>query len=55
MEVECPKCYACIMDVDEELPNNACDDAETECPECDHVFTIGWVAEAEVRDNRLNT
>lgn len=49
MEIECPFCKK-ESEVDgEDLPDNACDDAEYECPHCDYLMNIGWYATAEVR------
>ena len=53
MEVECPKCNR-FQDVDhDDLPRDACDDKDFECNDCEHVFTIGWIAEVEVRQANL--
>lgn len=50
--VECPKCEkAC--DVADDLPDCACDDAEFTCPFCEHEFSIGWYAVAEVKESGL--
>lgn len=55
MYIECPKC---TLNIDTELtdfdmPDRACDDAELQCPECNHVFVVGWYAELEVRESNL--
>jgi len=48
MNIECPNCKT-NQDVTDDLPANACDSEEFECPNCEHVFLIGWYATAEVR------
>jgi hypothetical protein len=50
MYIDCPKCGE-NNDLDcDDLPANACDDNEDyECKHCEHVFSIGWSAEAELR------
>lgn len=49
-EIICPHCRIEIVDIDsEELPERACDDAEMECPHCNHTFKFGWVAQLETR------
>lgn len=55
MNVECPKCDRDHKIDGEELSDFACDDEEFEChnEECLHVFTIGWYATVEVRQDRL--
>ena len=53
MEIECPKCDE-LQELDhDDLPDNACDDAEYECAHCEHEFVIGWTAEAEIRDGKI--
>ena len=54
MEIECPKC-----EKDQELdcddaPSDACDSKDYECRHCEHVFSIGWYATAEVRQAYLD-
>lgn len=51
MNIICPKCEK-IIDLSSdsyELPDRACDDEEIECEYCEHVFSIGWYATAELR------
>ncbi len=50
MDIDCPECGKnSELDADD-LPTCACDDNEDyECPECEHVFSIGWYATAELR------
>ena len=55
MEIDCPNCGYTHEDIGDSLPDRACDDAEYQCENCWHTFTIGWTAEAEVRNDRLNT
>jgi len=53
MNIGCPKCgFDQELDYDA-LPAMACDDKDYECRNCEHVFSIGWYAEAEVRDDYL--
>lgn len=49
MEINCPKCDYLNEDINEFLPDRACDDAALKCVNCEHEFLIGWTAEAEVR------
>lgn len=49
MYIKCPECkYVSELDSDD-LPNNACDDKEFECHDCEATFNIGWYATAELR------
>tara|TARA_R110000772_G_scaffold227268_1_gene337989 strand:- start:354 stop:503 length:150 start_codon:yes stop_codon:yes gene_type:complete len=49
MNIECPACeYDNELDSDD-LPSHACDSVDFECSNCEHVFPIGWFAEAELR------
>jgi len=49
VEIECPECEE-LQDLDgDDLPSRACDDEDYECKYCEHVFSIGWYATAEVR------
>jgi len=54
MQIDCPNCHTCNYLEGIDLPDNVCDDNDYECIECFHVFSIGWTAEAEVRDDKLN-
>jgi|TARA_R110000851_G_scaffold188171_2_gene338137 hypothetical protein len=49
MNIECPKCGKDNELDGEDLPDCACDDQDYECQKCEHVFKIGWSAEAELR------
>ena len=53
MEIECPKCHTNNEDLEDFLPDRACDSVDYYCNECDHEFSIGWVAEAEIRDSKM--
>jgi len=52
MHIECPECGK-NNDLDcDDLPERACDDNEDyQCKneECEHTFSIGWYAVAELR------
>ena len=49
MEITCPKCDH-DNDLDTgDLPDNACDSSQFECENCEHEFSIGWYAVAELR------
>ena len=49
MNIDCPECGK-NNDIDgEDLPDLACDDEDFECKYCEHVFSIGWYAEVELR------
>ena len=50
MNIECPNCRK-NNDLDcDDLPKRACDDNENyECKVCEHIFSIGWCAETELR------
>lgn len=50
MNIDCPKCEMNNELDHEDLPDKSCDDNENyECLYCEHIFAIGWVAEAELR------
>jgi len=49
MNIKCPECGKNIDLDNYELPNLACDDTDIECSHCDHVFSVGWYATAELR------
>jgi len=53
MEINCPKCNHLNLDVDDVLPDRVCDDLDFYCDDCDHKFVIGWTAEVEIRDDKL--
>jgi len=51
MHIDCPQCGK-NNDLDcDDLPRDACDDKDYTCvyDDCEHVFSIGWFAEAELR------
>lgn len=50
MDIDCPDCGK-NNDLDcDDLPERACDDNENyECGHCEHIFSIGWYATAELR------
>ena len=56
MNIECPKCGRDHEIEGDILPDHTCDDVEFECynEDCFHVFTIGWYATIEVRQDRLS-
>ena len=54
MNIECPKCNYNNEDVNEFLSKFACEDTVFQCLQCDHEFMIGWVAEVEIRDDKLD-
>lgn len=49
MNIECPKCDQYCSVEYEDLPEDACDSQEFECPHCGHTFEIGWYATVELR------
>lgn len=49
MNIDCPECDKNNeLDCDD-LPERACDDGDVECKHCEHVFSAGWYATAELR------
>ena len=46
---ECPNCGDTCEVETQDLPDNACDEMNYECPHCDQLMKIGWHAEVEVR------
>ena len=49
MELDCPNCHVNIEFDCDELPSNACDSVDYDCPDCEHRFSVGWYAVAEIR------
>lgn len=50
MYIDCPECGYTNDDLDgDDLPKNSCDDIDYKCKNCEHIFSIGWVAEVELR------
>ncbi len=49
MDIECPNCNVNIEFDCDDLPPNACDDTDVDCPDCEHRFKVGWYATAELR------
>jgi len=50
MNIDCPECGKNNELDHDDLPERACDDNTAyECTHCEHVFSIGWCAEAELR------
>jgi len=49
MEIECPECGYNNENLEDYMPDRACDSNEFECANCEHTFLIGWYAEAELR------
>lgn len=46
------ECLSCDekLDIDtEDMPDNACDVVDFECPHCHQEMTLGWVSLVEVR------
>ena len=54
MYIDCPKCDKQQELDHDDLPRDACDDSDYECKFYEHVFSIGWSSEAEVRDDYLD-
>ncbi len=56
MNIDCPKCQE-EQELDcDDLPKLACDSQDYECrnARCNHTFSVGWSAEAEVRNDYLD-
>ncbi len=49
MDIDCPECGKNNELDSGDLADYACDSEEFECIHCEHVFSIGWYATAELR------
>ena len=49
MNIECPECKKYNEIDGDSLPDRVCDDTDYECIYCEHIFSIGWYAEIELR------
>jgi len=49
MDIDCPKCGKNNELDSDDLTGDACDSDDFECGYCEHEFSIGWYATAELR------